>query len=115
MTYNFVKHNWDGTIVFGIETKSLVIRNFGSWGWTPTKIQTIIDGIEDSKTRPKGKEYYWGNEDMDLYANKNGVLLIDEISQRAGEHDPDNITLRLTHQEILKFLHDFKAFVEANQ
>ncbi|MBB4806954.1 hypothetical protein HNP38_002250 [Chryseobacterium defluvii] len=90
------------------------IGRFSDSGWTPTKIQKIIDGLEQSKTKPKGEEFLWGNEDVNLYANENGVLLIDVMAQRAKQYDPDVITLRLTHEEIINFLQDFKKFVEEN-
>jgi len=36
------------------------------------------------------------------------------MSQRGGVHDPDKITLTLTHKELLTFLEDFKTFVAEN-
>jgi len=85
MKYNFKKHDWDGTMVFGIESEQSTINNIGSWDWTSEKVQKIINGIEDSKTKPKGEEYTWGNEDVNLYSNKNGVLLIDVLAQRGKQ------------------------------
>ena len=82
--------------------------------WSETKIQEIIDGLEHSKTLPKGEEYTWANEDVIFYANENGILLVDQMAQRAGELDPDNITLRLTHDELITFFQYFKKFVEEN-
>lgn len=117
MKYNFIKKIVETTnsVYFLIETDdNNQLENFGDSGWTSSKIQKIIDGLEDSKTKPKGEEYLWGNEDVNLYANENGVLLIDVLAQRAGQHNPDDITLRLTHGEIIQFLQDFKKFVEEN-
>ncbi|NBL65729.1 hypothetical protein GV828_11010 [Flavobacterium sp. NST-5] len=114
MKYVFKKYDWDDTIIFGVESEHTALNNIGSWGWTPQKIRKIIDGLEQSKTKPKGEEYLWGNEDVNLYANENGVLLIDVMAQRAGQHNPDEITLRLAHKEIIQFLQDFKKFVEKN-
>jgi hypothetical protein len=115
MNYSFKKHDWDGTTVYGVESSDKkILSNFGSWGWTPVKIQNIINGVEASKIKAYGKEYNWSSEDLELYANKKGVLLIDMMAQRAGQKDPSSSTLKLSHNEILKFLNDFKIFVESN-
>lgn len=116
MKYKFIKKKVSNSVYFLIETNNNnnILENFGDSGWTSEKIQKIIKGIEDSKTKPKGEEYLWGNEDVNLYANQNGVLLIDVMAQRVGHHNPDDITLRLTHNEIIQFLQDFKKFVEEN-
>lgn len=112
MKYNF-KLN-DDWIIIEVEGDNDTLTNFSNSGWTSEKVQKIINGIEDSKTKPKGEEYAWGNEDVNLYSNENGVLLIDVLAQRGKQYDPDIITLRLTHEEILTFLNDFKKFVEEN-
>ena len=91
-----------------------ILERFTYFGWTPEKIQSIIDGVETSKTKERGEEYFWGNEDVRLYANKNGVFLIDDLGARAGETDPDKLYLILSHDEMLQFLKDFKKFVEEN-
>ncbi|MCB0516259.1 MAG: hypothetical protein R2798_11890 [Chitinophagales bacterium] len=116
MQYNFKIHkSIVNTIWYYVEVEEkeyYTLNNFTSHGWTTSKIQEIINGIEQSETKPKGEEYVWGNEDLNLYANENGVLLVDMAVQRAKQHDP--ITLRLTHEEIISFLQDFKKFVEEN-
>ena len=116
MMYKFKTKKNLGDIFFLIEFEETdyILTRFSDFFWTPQKAQEIINGVEESKTKEKGEEYYWGNEDMDLYANKNGILLIDEMAQRVGEYDPDKITLRLTHDEFLTFMEDFKAFIEEN-
>ena len=78
-------------------------------------IKHLILGIEESKTKEKGDEYKWANEDVVLFANKNGILLIDSMAQRGGVYNPDIISLRLTHDEMLTFLKDFKKFIVDNK
>lgn len=114
MNYNFKKHDWGGTIIYGVKSDKKILNNFGSWGWTSIKVQEIINGIESAKIKSYGEEYNWASEDLEIYANKNGVLLIDMLAQRAGEKDPKSSTLQLSHEEFLKFLQDFKQFVETN-
>jgi len=117
MKYTFYKEIINEIVTLGImpkEKKYKILFRFGDSGWTPTKVQEIINGIEASKEKPKGEEYIWANEDVTVYSNKNGVLLIDMISQRFGIHDPDKITLTLIHEELLTFLEDFKTFVAEN-
>lgn len=81
-------------------------------GWTPQKIQEIIDVVEKNKTLAADKDpYVWGNEDITVFANEIGVLLIDKIALRANiEQTP----LELTHNEFITFLKDFKEFVQEN-
>ena len=120
MEYKFYIHtnktfNWNYIRVSFKDNKYRILENIlFSDDWTPQKIQSIITGIEESKTKEKGEEYKWANEDVRLYANKNGVFLIDDLAARGGEKNPDNLYLRLTHEEILTFLNDFKKFVEEN-
>ena len=116
MEYNFSTLLNLDDIVYTIKTniKYTILQCFTDAYWTPTKVQEIIDGIEESKEKPKGEEYIWANEDVTVYSNKNGVLLIDMISQRGGETDPEKLGLPLTHKELLTFLEDFKTFVTEN-
>lgn len=114
MKYKFNKHNWDGDIVIGVESENKILNNLGSWGWTPQKVQVIIDGIESSKNKPLKQEYIWANEDVTLYANNNGVLLVDMVAQRFGKDDPEEIALQLQHEEMVTFFKDFKKFVQEN-
>lgn len=114
MKYKFKKHNWDKDIVIGVESDYKILNNFGSWNWTPQKVQEIVDGIESSKNKPIKQEYIWANEDLTLYSNKNGVLLVDMISQRFGKDNPEEITSQLQHDEMITFLKDFKKFVAEN-
>lgn len=91
-----------------------IITRFSDSGWTPQKVQEIVDGIESSKNKPIKQEYIWANEDLTLYSNKNGVLLVDMIAQRFGKDNPEEITLHLQHDEMITFLKDFKKFVAEN-
>ncbi|WP_144281430.1 hypothetical protein [Chryseobacterium echinoideorum] len=90
------------------------LGRFSDWGWTPQKVQTIIDGVKLGKIKPYGEEYNWASEDLEIYVNQKGVLLIDMLAQRAGKQDPKSSTLELKHEEFLQFLQDFKKFVESN-
>ncbi len=113
MKYTFKKKN-DWHFVEVDDVPFQILERFTYFGWTPKKIQSIIDGVEESKTKEKGEEYFWGNEDVSLYANKNGILLVDEMALRGGNENIDEVTLQLTHDEMLQFLEDFKKFVEEN-
>ena len=113
MKYKF-KNNGDWSYVIIEEANYSIIERFTNFGWTPEKVQEIINGIEQSKTKPKGEEYIWANEDVTVNANENGILLIDMMAQRAGINDPDIITLQLEHNEFINFLQDFKKFIEEN-
>ena len=87
-----------------------VINNFTGANWTPQKTQEIIDGVEKNKTLAADKDpYVWGNEDITVFANKNGVLLIDKMAMRAKQ---DVEPLELSHQEFYAFMQDFKKFIE---
>ena len=89
-----------------------VINNFTGANWTPQKTQEIIDGVEKNKTLAADKDpYVWGNEDITVFANKNGVLLIDKMAMRAKQ---DVEPLELSHQEFYAFMQDFKKFIEEN-
>jgi hypothetical protein len=114
MKYKFKKHNWDGDTVIGIDSENKILNNLGSWDWTSQKAQEIIDGIENSKNKPLKQEYIWANEDVTLYSNINGVLLVDMIAQRFGIDNPEELTLRIQHEEMINFLKDFKKFISEN-
>ncbi|WP_294321257.1 hypothetical protein [uncultured Chryseobacterium sp.] len=114
MNYNFKKQDWDGTPIYSIISDKEILTNFGSWGWTSNKIQKIIEGVQLSKTKSYGNEYNWSSEDLELFANKKGVLIIDMLAQRAGQKDPNTTTLQISHDDLIKFLKDFKNFVESN-
>lgn len=117
MNYTFIIHkSIVDSIWYLIELKEKeyhILNNFTSSGWTPAKAQSIIDGVERNKTLASGKDpYIWGNEDVGVYANEIGVLLIDRMAQRAKQ---EVIPLELTHDEFITFMTDFKKFIEDNQ
>jgi hypothetical protein len=94
-----------------------IINRFSDSGWTPQKVQKIIDGVEKHKTLPDNdtdNPFVWGNEDVSVMVNENGVTLLDTLAVRAGESSQDKIILGLTYEVFLKFLEDFKTFVEEN-
>ena len=96
------------------EANFIILEHFNFTKKNYAGLQELIDEIEKSKTLQKGNEFRWGNEDVIIHANENGVLLVDEMAQLGGELNPEDITLRLTHSEILAFLQDFKKFIEEN-
>ena len=114
MKYSFKIRDWDKIKIYSIKSDDPTISNMGSWGWTPTKAQEIIDGVNESTTKPKGEEYVWANEDVTLYSNQNGVFLLDTMAIRAKETDQSKLWLRLTHSEFITFMTDFKKFIEDN-
>ncbi|AWM13590.1 hypothetical protein DI487_06755 [Flavobacterium sediminis] len=115
MKYKFYKEVIEDLVTLGImpeEKKYQIIFRFGDSGWTPQKAQEIIDGVEKNKTLAADKDpYVWGNEDITVFANKNGVLLIDKMAMRAKQ---DVEPLELSHQEFYAFMQDFKKFIEEN-
>ena len=117
MNYKFYKEEIDGIITLGImpekEEYNILFR-FGSYDWTSLRAQEIIDGVEESRERPKGEEYIWANEDVTLYSNENGILFIDDISQRVGENDPEKLNFGMSTDEFIVFMQEFKLFIEEN-
>lgn len=115
MEYKFIKKNVSDSIFFLIECKEKsILENFGIYNWTPIKVQEIIDGVEKNKTLEADKDpYVWGNEDVTVFSNEIGVLLIDKMAIRAKQEDIE--PLDLTHEEFINFLKDFKKFIEENQ
>lgn len=111
MKYKFDKKD-DWFYVFSENEKYKTLESFTYYGWTPQKAQEIIDGVEKNKTLTADKDpYVWGNEDITVFANKNGVLLIDKMAMRAKQ---DVEPLELSHQEFYAFMQDFKKFIEEN-
>ncbi|MBC8756927.1 hypothetical protein H2O64_19805 [Kordia sp. YSTF-M3] len=117
MEYKFKIYIWDGTTIMGVKSNHSFLENIRSWDWTSQKVQKIIDGVEKHKTLPDNdtdNPFVWGNEDVSVMVNENGVTLLDTLAIRAGESSQDKIVLGLTHEVFLKFLKDFKTFVEEN-
>jgi len=112
MKYTFKKYDWDGDTIHGIDAENKVLNNLGSWNWSQQKVQEIIDGVQKNRTLSEDEDpYVWGNEDVTIFSNKIGILLIDKMALRAGK---EVTPLELTHDEFIKFLEDFKEFVAKN-
>ncbi len=89
-----------------------ILHRFTDTGWTPQKIQTIIDGIEQSKT--SDQRYEWANEDVHLVSIKDeNVFFFDLMARRAGIQS-ENQDFQMSHDDFIAFLQDFKTFVEEN-
>lgn len=111
MKYKFEIYDWAGTKMFGIITEISPLNNLTSWDWTSEKVQEIIDGVKSTDNTEK--EYRWGNEDVILISNKHAVFFIDLMSMRGNKNKTkEKQDLDLTHDEFLKFLNDFKEFLE---
>ncbi|MFC6097345.1 hypothetical protein ACFPVY_11885 [Flavobacterium qiangtangense] len=117
MKYIFYKEviETTGTVILGVmpeEERINVLFRFSDSGWTTQKIQEIIDKVESNRSLEKTKNpYVWGNEDVTVFANELGVLLVDKLAMRAKQEvEP----LELTHDEFITFMKDFKKFIEEN-
>jgi len=114
MKYKFLKKtiNTTGSEYYLIEAQNNVLNNFSDSGWTTQKIKEIIDKVESNRSLEKTKDpYVWGNEDLTVFANELGVLLVDKLAMRAKQEvEP----LELTHDEFITFMKDFKKFIEEN-
>jgi hypothetical protein len=113
MEYKFDKKKISNSTFFLIECKEKdILENLGISNWTPKEAQLIIDKVEANRTLSKTEDpYVWGNEDVTVFANEIGVLLIDKMAIRAKqEAEP----LELTHDEFIDFMKDFKKFIEEN-
>lgn len=97
------------------EEKNYPLGRLSDNSWTPKKAQNLIEEVLLSKTKTKEEEYIWANEELTLYSNELGVFLIDEISIRHRETNPNRLGLELTHEKFISFMEDFKKFIEENQ
>ena len=115
MKYQFYKEVIEEIITLGIipeEEKYTILFRFGDSGWTHQKVQLIIDKVASNRNLEDTKDpYVWGNEDVTVFANEIGVLLIDKMALRAGQ---DVTPLELPHDDFITFLKDFKKFIEEN-
>lgn len=114
MNYNFYKKKIDttGSIYFMVKSKNNILCCFNFTIKEAYQIQEIIEGIEKNRTLAEDKDpYVWGNEDVSVFANKIGVLLIDKLAFIAGQ---EATPLELTHDDMITFLKDFKKFVAEN-
>ncbi len=79
MKYNFLIEKVSLSKYFSIEIitpEHYVLNNFRDTGWTPQKVQSIIDGVHKSKNNDPEKSFDWGNEDVYMRSNKYGVFFI---------------------------------------
>ncbi|MFY1045226.1 hypothetical protein [Chryseobacterium sp. GP-SGM7] len=116
MKYNFKTFQISKSKYFNIEIqeeKYYVLNNFRDSSWTPQKIQSLTDGVEQSKDKEPDESFDWQNEDVFFRSNKYGVFFVDLMKQRAGEKSKKQ-DLDLEHNVFIKFLQDFKKFVEEN-
>ena len=116
MKYSFSIHKTITDSIWyyvNIESKEhYVVGNITSYDWTPQKVQELIDKVESNRSLEKTKDpYVWGNEDVTVFANELGVLLVDKLAMRAKQEvEP----LELTHDDFITFMKDFKKFIEEN-
>jgi hypothetical protein len=114
MKYNFYIQKISKSIIYSIkieEPEYYVLENFTDVSWTSERIQEIIDGVKSTDNTEK--EYRWGNEDIIVVSNKHAVFFIDLLSTRgSGKQVREKQDLDLTHVEFIKFLEDFKEFIE---
>ncbi len=109
MKYSF-KHN-DDWIIVDVEGDNDTLTSFSNSGWTSDKVQEILDGVKSTDNTEK--EYRWGNEDIIVVSNKHAVFFIDLLSTRgSGKQVREKQDLDLTHDVFIKFLEDFKEFIE---
>lgn len=115
MKYAFFIQKISKSTVYSVKIEDSAFRLVGYFtdvSWTPKKVEEIIDKIEANKNLEKTEDpYVWGNEDITVFANELGVLLVDKIAMRAKqEAEP----LELIHDEFIIFMKDFKKFIEEN-
>lgn len=111
MNYSF-KNKDDWFFITLKEDNYSILERFTYYGWNSSKAQSIIDGVEANRALIKTADpYVWGNEDVTVFANEIGVLLVDKMAMRTRQEvEP----LELTHDEFINFMKDFKKFIEYN-
>ena len=114
MEYSFYKKEIDttGDIFYLVKTNLEILKNFGSDDLTSQKIQEIIDGVKSTDNTEK--EYRWANEDVMFVSHPTeGVIFWDLLSMRGqGSGKTQSESLVLSHSNFIKFLEDFKEFIE---
>ena len=113
--YKFYKKTIEttGTTYFLVETGGQSILAYFDFTIKDyDAVQSIIEKVEDNRFLNKTEDpYVWGNEDVTVFANEIGVLLVDKLAMRSGQEvEP----LELTHEEFITFMKDFKKFIEEN-
>ena len=77
MNYTFFIETISNSKYFCIKTNDPKYSSLGRFSdddWTVTKIQNFINGINNGKSKPKGQEYIWANEDLTVLCNIHGVF-----------------------------------------
>jgi hypothetical protein len=111
MEYKFYKQTISKTTFMEVDSDINVLNRFGDSDWTSERVQDIIEGVKSTDNTEK--EYRWGNEDVIVISNKHAVFFIDLLSTRgSGKQVREKQDLDLTHEEFIKFLEDFKEFIE---
>jgi hypothetical protein len=112
MVYSFYRKIVSDIEFYNITSDDLCIRLFGDSNWTPQMINIIIESVSSVKNENLHK-YEWANEDVHVAVFKEGVFLFNLLARRGGVagNGPD---LQLTHAEFIKFMEDFKKFIEDN-
>ncbi len=117
MIYNFSKKYSESARLYFYyvnSTTDSVLEKFYSHDWTISLIQEIIDGVNAGRNKPRAKPYEWSNDNIDMISNQYGVFMIDRLAMRAGAVKPEELEYKFTHDEMNKFLEDFKKFVAEN-
>ena len=115
MNYTFYKKEVDTTkrVYFLVKAKTdfSVLENIEFTIQNKHLIKIIINGIKS--TLDNVNKYEWANEVIHIAAFKEGVFLFDILARIGGMigNGPD---LQLTHLEFIKFMEDFKKFIEEN-
>ncbi|GAB0155189.1 hypothetical protein CHRYSEOSP005_04490 [Chryseobacterium sp. Alg-005] len=76
MKYNFKTFQISKSRYFDIEIqeeKYYILNNFRDSNWTPQKVQSLIEGVEQSKNKDSDESFDWQNEDVFFRSNKYGV------------------------------------------
>lgn len=112
MKYRFYIKTIDTTqsIYFMVETdkENSVLEYFYFSIYNKDEIQEMIDGILSTKDSDKDYKYQTEGDGLHIYSNSYAVQFFN-LRMRKKESD-----LKLSHDEFVTFLEDYKAFIEAN-
>ena len=112
MEYKFYKQTISKTTFTEVDSDINVLNRFGDSEWTSDKVQEIIEGVKSTDNTEK--EYRWANEDVMFVSHPTeGVIFWDLLSMRGqGSGKTQSESLVLSHSNFIKFLEDFKEFIE---
>lgn len=111
MKYKFSKLIISDMILYDIdfdESKFFPITLLRFNNWTPNEVQKLIEGILSTKDSDKDYKYQTEGDGLHIYSNSYAVQFFN-LRMRKKESD-----LKLSHDEFVTFLEDYKAFIEAN-